>query len=95
MELQWTTMFPYTARMSARRGGTWLLTVWPTADRSRWLWSVQHSIDDRLKHAGATFNPNHSRSQAEHAAARVDADGPVLSSAPGSLTDPSSDKQSE
>jgi len=94
MELQWTTTFPYTAHMHARRGGTWLLTVWPTADRSRWLWSVQHSADDRLKHAGGTGSPNHSRSQAEHAAARVDADGPVLQPTPGSLTDPSSGKLS-
>ena len=77
MELQWTPTFPYVARVPARRGGTWLLTVRPAADPSRWSWSVQHSSDEQLREGGTTGSPNFSKEQAERAVAHMDAAHPA------------------
>ena len=77
IKAQWTPSFPYAARLPARRGGMWLLTVRPAADPSRWSWLVRHSSDERLRDGGATGSPNFSKEQAEQAAALMDAANPA------------------
>lgn len=73
MLLLWTLTFPYAARMPARRGGEWLLSVEPARGGARWLWSVQHSLDAGPSRQGETGSPAFSKGQAEHAAAELDA----------------------
>ncbi len=66
-------MFPCRAEKPARRGGTWLLTVQPAKDRSRWAWSVEHSGGGGPTSHGDTNSHKFSMGFAERAADALDA----------------------
>jgi len=70
--LSWSTNFPYTAELPARRGGTWHLSVRPRENWRYYEWHVVHSIETGLACNGSASTVNFAKRQAEQAVAELD-----------------------